>query len=387
MTRPRTVIAALTLLAGFVAGAGMTSDSGMAAASASPSTASSNSPTRVGWWVGGFAPNCPQGGCPHVYGDDLWQTLKDTHAFLAVGVTYGVDFGPGATATDALQLIQRANRDGIPVYGWILAEASRGTFANENNAGLMTDAVKAFDAWRKAKELTISEAILDLELPAGYQPVADAMKDPSKLLELHAPIDPAHQCQAIRDYRQLQAWSRERDLVLSGSPVPFALDDLHNQDLALADALDLAPLISGYRHLYLQAYRTYSNAGPDYVAGYFREMRNTFGNAGEVTLGDTTMSLPYDTVGPLVKDVRLLAGLGASRVAVFNLEGSLDKYGVAGIREVGAAAARPMSSVEIAAASVPTPTTVVTRNFFGALDTTATVLSPDANRYPPACPE
>jgi hypothetical protein len=359
---------------------------GLATTQNANATPSSSPPTRPGWWVGGFAPNCPQGGCPHVYGDDVWQALKETHAFLGVGVTYGVDFGPGATATDALQLIQRANSEGIPVYGWILAKASGGTFANENNASLMTEAVKAFDAWRKAKALTIPEAILDLELPAGYQPVADAMDDPSTLLELHAPIDPVHQCQAVRDYRSLQTWSRDHGLQLSGSPVPFALDDLFNRDMALGDALDLAPLIGGYRHLYLQAYRTYSNAGPDYVADYFRQMRSTFGAVGEVTLGDTTMSLPYETVGPLVNDMRLLAGLGASRVAVFNLEGSLDKYGVAGIREVGAAASRPMSSLEIAAASAPTPTTVATRSFFGALDRTATLLSPDANSYPPACP-
>jgi hypothetical protein len=342
-------------------------------------------PTRVGWWVGGVAPSCPQGGCPHVYGDDFWQALRDTHAFLSVGVTYTTDFGPGATATDALQLIRRANSEGVPVYGWILATAADGTFANENNAALMSDAVKSFVAWRDSEGLKIPEAILDLELPAGYQPVIES-QDPTTLLDLHAPIDPAHQCQAVRGYRELIAWTGGHGVVLSGSPVPFALDDVENGDMALADALDLAPLISGYRYLYLQAYRTYSVAGPDYVAGYFREMRRTFGRAGEVTLGDTTMSAPYDTVGPLVQDVRLLAGLGASRVAVFNLEGSLSKYGVAGVRQVGAAASHPMNAVEIAAAGAPNPNTVATRTFFGALDQAATTMSPQANPFPPTCP-
>ena len=354
------------------------------AASDQPAAAATK-PARVGWWVGGFALDCPQGGCPHAYPEDLWQALRDTDAFLGIGLTYTVDYGPGATATDLPDLVRKALDEDVEVLAWILAPTSNGTFANENNAAYMREAVEAFDAWNRAEGFEISEAILDLELPAGYQILTDLQDDPSSLLNVNAPIDPAHQCEAVRSYQDTIAWAHGRGLKLTGSPIPFAVDDVLDGNMALADVLDLAPLLPGYDRMYVQAYRTYSQPGPDYVAGYFRQARKLFGAAGEVTLGDTTLPGVYDQVGPLVQDVRLLSGMGARRIPVFNLEGSYKKYGTAGIRAVGDAARRPMTALEIGAATVPTPLTTATRGFFGVLNTVASTLSPESNRYPPDC--
>ena len=165
------------------------------------------------------------------------------------------------------------------------------------------------------------------------------------------------------------------------------MDDLLNGDMALADALDLAPVLPGYHRLYLQAYRTYSDAGPDYVSEYLLGMRDLFGRAGEVTLGDTTMAEPYLSVEPLIDDVRLAAGLGARRVPIFNLSGSLSKFGVSGIRRLGRAADDPMTPAEIETATEPTPTTLATRRFFTGLDTSATTLATPTgtNQYPDPC--
>jgi hypothetical protein len=347
--------------------------------------AAATKPARVGWWVGGFALDCPQGGCPLAYPEELWQALRETDSFLGIGLTYTVDYGPGATATDLPNLVKKALEEDVEVLAWILAPASHGTFANENNAAYMREAVEAFDAWNRTEGFKISEAILDLELPAGYQVLTDLQEDPSALLNLNAPIDTAHQCEAVRSYEDTIAWAHGRGLELTGSPIPFALDDLADGNMALADVLDLAPLLPGYDRMYVQAYRTYSQPGPDYVAGYFRESRKHFGLAGEVTLGDTTLPGVYDKVGPLVQDVRLLAGMGASRIPVFNLEGSYKKYGTAGIRAVGDAPGKPMTALEISAATVPNPLTMATRGFFGVLNTVASTLSPTSNRYPPAC--
>ena len=340
---------------------------------------------QIGWWVGGFSPDCPQGGCPHVYSADVWQALRETDAFLGVGLTYTVDYGPGATRTDLTDLVKKALDEDVEVLGWILAPAGNGTFANENNAPYMREAVEAFDAWRRAEGVKIPEAILDLELPAGYQVLTDLQSDPSSLLNANAPIDPAHQCEAVRDYEEIIDWSHRHGLKLTGSPIPFALDDLDDGNMALADALDLAPMLPSYDRMYVQAYRTYSQPGPDYVAGYFRQSRKLFGAAGEVTLGDTTLPGVYDTVGPLVQDVRLLAGMGATRIPVFNLEGSYAKYGTSGIRQVGEAARKPMTALEIAAATTPTPLTAATRGFFAGLNTAASTLSTDPNPYPATC--
>lgn len=347
---------------------------------------SSSSRPLVGWWVGGFAPDCPQGGCPHNYPDELWQALRETDAFLEVGLTYTVDYGPGASRTDLTDLVKRALDEDVEVLGWILAPASDGTFANENNAPFMHEAVEAFDTWKRAERLKIPEATLDLEFPAGYQVLTDLQQDPASLLNQNAPIDPAHQCEAVRGYQDTITWAHQRGLKLSGSPMPFMVDDVADGNMALADALDLAPMLPNYDRMYVQAYRTYSQPGPDYVAGYFRQARKFFGTAGEVTLGDTTLPGVYDTVGPLVQDVRLLAGLGATRIPVFNLEGSYAKYGTAGIRQVGAAARKPMTAVEIAAATAPNPLTAANRGFFGVLNTMANTLAPEPNSYPATCP-
>ena len=341
--------------------------------------------TRVGWWVGGFALDCPQGGCPHAYPEELWQVLRETDAFLGIGLTYTVDYGPGATGTDLPDLVRKALEEDVEVLAWILAPASNGTFANENNAAYMQEAVEAFDAWNRAEGFNISEAILDLELPVGYQILTDLQEDPSSILNANAPIDPTHQCEAVRSYQDTIAWAHGRGLKLTGSPIPFAVDDLADGNMALADVLDLAPLLPGYDRMYVQAYRTYSQPGPDYVAGYFRQARKYFGAAGEVTLGDTTLPGTYDKVGPLVQDVRMLAGMGATRIPVFNFEGSYKKYGTAGIRQVGESARRPMTAIEIRAATVPHPLTTATRGFFGVLNTLASTLSPKSNRFPPAC--
>jgi hypothetical protein len=337
--------------------------------------------TRIGFWHGGFAPDCPQGGCPlDAFPKGTWRALRETDAFLGLGLTYGVDYGPGSTSEAALRFIRRAHREDVDVEAWVLADQDGGVFAHESNAPLMRQAVKSLHAWNQRHRLGIREAILDLEFPVGTQ-----LND---LPRLQAGIDPAHQCAAVRSYRGTIRWARERGLTVSGSPIPFAMDDLLNGDMALADALDVAPVLRGYHRLYLQAYRTYSNTGPDYVSGYLLGMRTLFGTAGEVTLGDTTMAEPYLRVAPLIDDVRLAAGLGARRVPIFNLTGSLSKYGVSGLRRLGNAAHDPMTPVEIGAATRPNPFTLGTRSFFAGLDASATTLATPsgANRFPHPCP-
>src|SRR5207237_6071738 len=133
----------------------------------------------------------------------------------------------------------------------------------------------------------------------------------------HATIDPAHQCAAIRNYERTIRWAHAHRLVISGTPMPFLLDDLDNGDMALADSIDAGPLLPhGYDHVYLQAYRTYSDTGPDYPLQYLRRVHHYFGQAGEISLGDTTMGPPYQTVDALVADIRAAAALRATAIPI-----------------------------------------------------------------------
>src|SRR5205807_2156510 len=146
-------------------------------------------------------------------------------------LVYTIDFGPGATRSDALPIIRKANRLGVPVKAWFTAPLAHGTYANEDNADFEYDTVRAFDRWRTVEHLNIPEVVFDLELPAG-----DQTPD-------HATIDPAHQCAAISNYERTIRWAHAHGLVISGTPMPFLLDDLDNGDMALADSIDAGPLL------------------------------------------------------------------------------------------------------------------------------------------------
>jgi hypothetical protein len=312
--------------------------------------------------------------------------LQKGHGALYFDLVYTVDFGPGATRNDALPVIRKANALGVTVKAWFTAPLAHGTFANENNAGFEDAAVKAFLQWRNAQRLRINEVVLDLEFPAGYQAAIDAAS-PAKLAANRGTIDPAHQCSAIRAYARTISWAHRHGLVLSGSPMPFLLDDLDNHDIALADTIDAAPLIPhAYDHLYLQSYRTYSNTGPDYPAQYQRRMHHYFGRAGEISLGHTTMGPPYQSVDALVADVRTAVALGATAIPIFELASSVQKYGAAGIRRVLDAGRHPMSPGGVVAASRPRRMTTANLTFFGTLNRSATAVSPSANAYPTGCP-
>jgi hypothetical protein len=357
-----------------------------------PAQAGNSPRAQVGFWTGQSTKQCRNADpttCPHdlsAYTPAVWDALQKGHGALYFDLMYTVDFGPGASRSDALPLIRKANALGVTVKAWFTAPLAHGTFANEDNAGFEDAAVKSFYQWRNANHLGINEVVFDMEFPAGYQAAVDATKR-AKLAKNRGPINPMHQCDAIHQYAKTISWAHQHGLVLSGSPMPFLLDDLDNHDIALADEIDAAPLIPGaYDHLYLQSYRTYSDTGPDYPAQYQRRMHHYFGKAGEISLGDTTMGPPYQKVDALVADVRAAVALGATAIPIFELASSVQKYGPAGIRRVLDAGGDPMSPSGVAAASRTRPMTTANLAFFATLNRSATAASPHANDYPTGCP-
>lgn len=335
---------------------------------------------QVGFWTGQNTQNCHNTDpttCPRDLSEftpAVWQALRAGHGALYFDLVYTVDFGPGATRQDAVPIIRKANQLGITIKAWFTAPVVHGTYANEDNAAFEMAAVKSFYQWRNANRLNIPEVVLDLEVPAGEPGTTSPT------------VDPAHQCAAINTYRRTIAWGHEHGLVMSGSPMPFLLDDLDNGDLALADSIDAGPLFPGaYDHIYLQAYRTYSDTGPDYPAQYLPRVHHYFGAAGEISLGDTTMGPPYSSVAALVSDVRVAVALGATAIPIFELASSVQKYGAAGIRQILDAGRQPAMSQQVAAAEKRTTMTASYLAFFSSLDTAASAPSPNATKWPPTC--
>lgn len=372
-----------------------------------PGAVATPTPMKVGWWAGQNAGLCGADPltCPRdnsSYTPAVWDALQAGGGFLNFDLVYTSDFGPTVSGVnrraDALPVISEANARGITVNAWITVPLSKGTFANENNATTIQDAVKSFKTWSAVNGLQFGKAILDLEFPAGYQPVYDAIaeNDSSGLKALAgANLNPGHQCAAIHTYRQTIAWAHANEMSIAASPVFFALDDAEDGNLAMGDLMDLGPILPDYDALYLQSYRAFGiNLGSGLVASYFSEMQTMFGSKGQVSLGNTGMP-PYDQVGPVVSDVRMLAALGASEVPIFDLDSSVKAYGAAGISQILAAAQNPMSATELASARQMSPTGSAARALFRGLDSWAGWATPGItlaagrpqipNAYPTSC--
>jgi hypothetical protein len=378
------------------------------AAAPATSAPAEPAPPRVGWWAGQNVGLCGQDplSCPRdtsIYTPAVWDALVAGNGFLGFDLVYHSDFGPVQSGvgrrTDAIPVIREANRRGVPINAWLTVPLSKGTFANENNALEVQRAVKDFATWAHVNDLDFGKAVLDLEFPAGYQPIHDALLsgDPTGVQALmQGQFDPSHQCAAAATYKATIAWAHAHGLRISGSPVLFALDDLQNGNQALQDGLDMAPLPpSGYDDIYLQAYRAFGvDLGSGLVAAYYREMQQTFGAKGQVSLGNTGIP-PYTTVTPVMNDIRMLAAMGATEIPIFDFDSTVQRFGAAGVAQILDAANHPMSGAELTAAQQMSATGNGARAMFRTLDAFATAATPVAttvalhpqqpNVYPGGC--
>src|SRR5206468_1473599 len=151
----------------------------------------------------------------------------------------------------------------------------------------------------------------------------------------------------------------------------------------------------GYDTLYLQAYRAFGfDLGSGLVASYYRDTQSYFGARGQVSLGNTGLP-PYNTATAVADDVRMLAGMGASEIPIFDFDSSLKDFGVAGISQILDAANHPMSGTELSDAQQLSPSGTAARSMFRTLDAFATAATPWAtaaafhpqapNAYPGGC--
>lgn len=320
---------------------------------------------RVGFWAGEVNRYCAATDpnfCPRdtgIYTPALWRALRATHATLYLDTVYQADFGPTPTGEhrrlDLIPLIRSAHRYRVPVYAWVTLPVAKGTYADEQNAGTVHKAVVALSRWKHRHHLPIARIVLDLEQATGDEPVADALAGNLGPLRqtMHANIDPPAQCRSMRTYRNTISWAHRHGMPLDGTPVPFSLDDVvDDHNMGMANALDMPAYAPGmYDKVYLQAYQAEFGFqfGSGYVARYYRLMHRYFGAAGQVSLGNTG-DPPYTTVGPLVRDVRMLAGMGATAIPIFDLNAAVTSYGITGVKQVVAAGRRPLTGHQLSTA-------------------------------------
>jgi hypothetical protein len=367
--------------------------------SVDPQTGLTQGRTKVGFWAGEAVPGTDWSSPgtywnrrdTHAYTPYLWRVLQRNQIPLYFNLRYRRDFGPVPPGkphrTDALRIIRKANRLGVPVWGWVLIPYSDGYWAWEGAAAEQFAAVKSLVRWERAKAIQLQGLVLDpepsLQTPfetrvairsgdshAGFRPL------------LEQTIDPVGQCLAWSGYVQILHWAQRHGVTLATAPSPMALDDAEDGYLALQDAAGFIVPKAPWHEVFFQAYRSafgyYAghDPGPGLISSYFRSARLQFGGAGQVSLGSAGHG-SYQRFSNLLHDVRLAAALGSRDLPIYSLERTLRAYGGprALIRLVEAAR-HPFTGSELGRASASTPEATAIRASIHSADAAATAATP-----------
>jgi hypothetical protein len=374
--------------------------------------------TTVGFWAGEAVPGTDWASPgtywnrrnTRAYTPYLWKVLSRNQIPLYFNLRYKRDFGPVPPGKphrkDGLEIIRKANRLGVPVWGWALIPYTDGYWAWEGAAAEQFAAVKALVRWERAKRVRLRGIVLDPEPPlqtpfetrvairsgsahAAFQPL------------LEQTIDPLGQCLAWSGYIRIQRWAKQHRVTLATAPSPMALDDTADGHLALQDAAGFIVPKAPWHEVFFQAYRSafgyYAghDPGPGLVSSYFHSARREFGSAGQVSLGSAGRG-SYKRFSRLLHDVRLAASLGARDLPIYSLERTLQSYGgPRSLIRLVEAARHPFTGAELAKASAPTPRATALRASIRNSDAAAAAATPTitasrgalqpANSWPNAC--
>jgi len=367
-------------------------------------------PTTVGFWAGETVPGTDwhdpatywNRRSLRLYTPELWDALRRYKVPLYFNLRYKRDFGPVPPGeplhNDALPVLRTANRLGVPVWGWVLVPYSDGYWAWEGNAAEQFAAVKSLVAWTREKHVKLEGLALDPEPPLNFpfQATAVTMGGGNAGLPslFQDTIDPAGQCAAWQEYARIPRWGESHGVPISAAPIAATLDDVRDGSLSLQDAGQFVLPDAPWAELFFQAYRSVFNyfsgydPGPGIVSSYLRSARHRFGETGQISLGSSGRG-KYKRLGPLLRDVRVAATLGARDVPIYSLERTLRAYGgPKAILRLVKAARRPFAGPRASKAIEPTAAAASLRAAIRQADATATAADPalTANRGAPQAP-
>ncbi|MFI9503378.1 hypothetical protein [Nocardia sp. NPDC052566] len=352
--------------------------------------------SKVGFWAGErFLVNGAPQGYPATPADywaerdlgmwtpELWDLLRRNHVPIYFHLRYGRDFGalpPGAPVRDdALPIIRQANALGIPVFGWVAVPYEAGYWGTQDNAPDQLAATLALEGWVRDNRIDLAGIAYDMEPPLSTINALTAGE--FELGALARRIDPAAQRRAIERHEAVYDYARRHFARVIGAPVPWALDDLVDGDLALQNALDLWGLPDGPQALHFQVYRSTAEAiggdpGPALIAHYLRQAQQALGPVrGQLTLGVAGEGA-YRALPALVDDVRLARAMGAESIPIYSLETSVAAYGVGGVEQLVRAGENRLDAAGVQAAQQPTPPLRHYLSIMNSLDAAATAATP-----------
>jgi hypothetical protein len=374
--------------------------------------------TRIAFWAGEAVPGTDWDSPGsywkrrdlHAYTPYLWRVLAQNRIPLYFNLRYKRDFGPVPPGKphrhDALKIIRKANRLGVPVWAWVLIPYSDGYWAWEGAAAEQFAATKSLLSWARKKHVRLGGVALDPEPPVRtpFETAAAILGggDGATLSTLfQQSIDPAGQCAAWRGYAHIVRWAKRHRVKIAAAPAPAALDDLKDGKLALQDATGFILPQAPWDELYFQAYRSVfayhwgRDPGSGVVSSYLRSARREFGRAGQISLGSAGRG-PYRRFSRLLNDVRLAATLGARQVPIYSLERTLRAYGgPRAVTRLAEAAQHPFSGRAASKSTAPTSQARKLRAAIHHTDIAAAVSTPTVtagrgatqapNRWPGGC--
>jgi hypothetical protein len=355
--------------------------------------------TTIGFWAGEAVPGTDWD-LPgtywkrrdlHSYTPYLWRVLRKNQIPLYFNLRYERDFGPVPPGEphrhDALKIIRKANRLGVPVWAWVLIPYTDGYWAWEGAAAEQFAATRSLVHWAHVKHLELRGVALDPEprVRTPFETAASifgAGSDATLSALFQQSIDPTGQCAAWRGYARIVRWANGHDVNIAAAPAPAALDDLKDRRLALQDATGFILPNAPWGELYFQAYRSvfayYSghDPGPGIVSSYLRSARQEFGDAGQISLGSAGRG-PYRRFSSLLNDVRLAATLGAREVPIYSLERTLRSYGgPRALVRLARAARHPFAGPAATKSTAPTARASDLRAAIHRTDVAATLSTP-----------
>jgi len=382
----------------------------MGSAKVGPTATVTPGGTTVGFWAGESVPGTDWGSpdtywnrrSTRAYTPSLWRVLQRDRIPLYFGLRYQRDFGPVPPGMphrrDGLAIVRKANRLGVPVWGWILIPYTDGYWAWEGAAAEHFDAVKALVRWAREKKVRLEGLVLDPEPPlrTPFEAQSSILSGGDLAAILQQAINPTSQCQAWHGYVRIQRWADRHNVPLATAPSPVAIDDYADGRLALQDAAQFILPKAPWHEVFVQAYRSvfsyYSghDPGSGIVSSYFRSAQRQFGDAGQVSLGSAGRG-SYRRFSNLIRDVRLAATLGARDLPIYSLERTVRAYGgPRSLARLARAAQHPFTGTKRATASGPTPRAsalraAIRRSDAAAASATAAI-SPDASELPNTWP-
>jgi hypothetical protein len=257
-----------------------------------------------------------------------------------------------SASTRGAEALRALRARGVKTHVMVVEEVGAGVYATEDSADrVLALALQAF-SWEHRVGASFSEFWVDAEVPLGTQQVL--LGDENQTAGLLSGGAWSGQAAAAETYAELARRARGEGHDLAAAVMPTAVDDAGDGDLSVQDVLDVAPVGANgttWDHVSVMAYRSAykqllggMDPGPHLVDSYARSTVDHFGaNASSVSLGvlgfwwESELGFLHDaypTVESAVRDVRVAAGAGAQRVALFALHTVVGTWGVAGLEEL-----------------------------------------------------